>query len=151
MAGCCEFGNEPPGSIKYLEFFWLAEHLLCSQEGLCSTQLISYKTYFATKALRKPSSWNDTHSWQDASPQHKHSEITKCSAKTNLLVSVFHSFWNTNQCEVVHSDTPEDLSLISNSAHSSLHLHTTLGAILSSTSCIIICGHLFSFLHLKRW
>jgi len=25
MAGCCECGNEPPGSIKYGNFSWLAE------------------------------------------------------------------------------------------------------------------------------
>ena len=33
MAGCCECGNEPSGSLKYEEFFSLAEGLLVSQEG----------------------------------------------------------------------------------------------------------------------
>jgi hypothetical protein len=39
VAGACECGNEPPGSIKCGEF--LAEKLLASQEGLCSMELVS--------------------------------------------------------------------------------------------------------------
>jgi hypothetical protein len=39
VAGFCEHGNEPPGSIKFGEFpDWLSV-LLASQEGLCSMDL----------------------------------------------------------------------------------------------------------------
>ena len=38
MAGCCECGNEPPGSIKWGE---LVEELVASQEGFCCTELVS--------------------------------------------------------------------------------------------------------------
>jgi hypothetical protein len=36
-----EHGNEPSGSMKGREFFWLAEWLLVSWEGLCSVELIA--------------------------------------------------------------------------------------------------------------
>jgi hypothetical protein len=35
MVSCCECGNEPSGSIKFVGISWLAEGLLGSQEGLC--------------------------------------------------------------------------------------------------------------------
>ena len=38
MAGSCECGNEPSGSIKCGEF--LVENRLASQEGLCSMQSV---------------------------------------------------------------------------------------------------------------
>jgi hypothetical protein len=38
VAGSCECGNEPSGSIKRGE---LADDLLASQEGLCSMELFS--------------------------------------------------------------------------------------------------------------
>jgi hypothetical protein len=43
VAGCCERGNEPAGSIKGEEFrgiSLLAERLLAFQEGLCSVELV---------------------------------------------------------------------------------------------------------------
>ena len=36
MAGCCEHGNEPSGSIKRREHSWSAEELSDSQDELCS-------------------------------------------------------------------------------------------------------------------
>jgi hypothetical protein len=40
VAGSCEHGNEPSGSIKCGEFLdWLSV-LLASQEGLCSMELV---------------------------------------------------------------------------------------------------------------
>ena len=44
MADSCECGNEPSGSIKCAEFFYLAEDLLASQEGLWSAELCRTKT-----------------------------------------------------------------------------------------------------------
>ena len=41
MAGCCECGNEPSGSVKCGKFLELVEALLASQEGLCSVELVS--------------------------------------------------------------------------------------------------------------
>jgi hypothetical protein len=41
VAGCCECGNEPSGSVKCGKFLELAEDLLASQEGLCSVKLVS--------------------------------------------------------------------------------------------------------------
>ena len=38
MAGCCEYGDEPSGSIKCGEFL---EDVLASQEGLCPVELVS--------------------------------------------------------------------------------------------------------------
>ena len=38
MAGTCECGNEPLGSIKGVEFFLLTENRLASQEGFCSME-----------------------------------------------------------------------------------------------------------------
>jgi hypothetical protein len=38
VAGCCECGNEPSGSIKCEEFRDCLR-LLASQEGLCTTEL----------------------------------------------------------------------------------------------------------------
>ena len=35
MAGACEYGNEPSGSIKCGEFLELLQNQLASQEGLC--------------------------------------------------------------------------------------------------------------------
>ena len=41
MAGTCECGNEPSGSIKCDDFFFrLAENRLASQEGLCSMERV---------------------------------------------------------------------------------------------------------------
>ena len=40
MAGTCEFGNEPLGSIKRGGIL-LAENRLASQEGLCSVEGVS--------------------------------------------------------------------------------------------------------------
>ena len=40
MAGACQCGNEPSGSIKCGEFLGLAANRLVSQEGLCSMELI---------------------------------------------------------------------------------------------------------------
>jgi len=40
VAGVCECGNEPSGSVKFGEFFsW---ELSASQEGLCSMRLVKY-------------------------------------------------------------------------------------------------------------
>jgi hypothetical protein len=41
MAGCCECGNEPSGSIKYEEFLEIVGDLLASEEELCSMELVS--------------------------------------------------------------------------------------------------------------
>ena len=38
MAGTCECGNEPSGSIKCGEFLDLAENLLAFQGGRCSME-----------------------------------------------------------------------------------------------------------------
>jgi hypothetical protein len=35
VAGTCEYGKEPSGSIKMREISWLAANRLASQEGLC--------------------------------------------------------------------------------------------------------------------
>jgi hypothetical protein len=42
VAGSCENGNEPSGSIKCGEFLDYLSVLLASQEGLCSMELVSY-------------------------------------------------------------------------------------------------------------
>jgi hypothetical protein len=42
VAGSCEDGNEPSGSIKMLGNFSVAERLAASQEGLRSMELVSY-------------------------------------------------------------------------------------------------------------
>jgi hypothetical protein len=36
VAGSCEHGNEPAGSIKDTDISGLVEHLLTSEEDLCS-------------------------------------------------------------------------------------------------------------------
>jgi hypothetical protein len=41
VAGSCEHGDEPSGSIKYGEFLYWLSVLLASQEGLCSMELVS--------------------------------------------------------------------------------------------------------------
>jgi hypothetical protein len=41
VAGSCEHGNEPSGSIKCGEFLEQLSVLLVSQEGLCSMELDS--------------------------------------------------------------------------------------------------------------
>jgi hypothetical protein len=41
VAGFCEHGNEPSGSIKDGEFPDCLERLLVSQEGTCSMGLVS--------------------------------------------------------------------------------------------------------------
>jgi hypothetical protein len=41
VAGSCEHGNEPSGSIKFGEFLDYLSLLLASQEGLCSMELVS--------------------------------------------------------------------------------------------------------------
>jgi hypothetical protein len=47
VAGSCEHGNEPLGSIKCGEFLdWLSVLLVC-QEGLCFMELVSYKLVVA--------------------------------------------------------------------------------------------------------
>ena len=38
MAGTCEYGDEPSGSIKYGEFLDWLQNQLASQEGLCSME-----------------------------------------------------------------------------------------------------------------
>jgi hypothetical protein len=38
VAGSCEHGNEPSGSIKCREFLDYLNVLLASQEGLCSME-----------------------------------------------------------------------------------------------------------------
>ena len=38
MAGTCEYGNEPLGSIKCGEFLDQLQNQLASQEGLCSME-----------------------------------------------------------------------------------------------------------------
>jgi hypothetical protein len=40
VAGSCEHGNQPSGSIKRRGISWLAERLSASQEGLCSIELV---------------------------------------------------------------------------------------------------------------
>jgi hypothetical protein len=42
VAGSCEHGNEPSGSIKCGEFLDYLSVLLASQEGLCSMELVSF-------------------------------------------------------------------------------------------------------------
>jgi hypothetical protein len=42
VAGSCEHGNEPLGSIKRGEFLDWPSMLLASQGGLCSMELVSY-------------------------------------------------------------------------------------------------------------
>jgi hypothetical protein len=41
VAGYCEHGNEPSGSIKCGEFLDWPSVLLASQEGLCFMELVS--------------------------------------------------------------------------------------------------------------
>jgi hypothetical protein len=41
VAGSCECGNEPPGSIEFGELLDELKKLLASQEGLCSMELVS--------------------------------------------------------------------------------------------------------------
>jgi hypothetical protein len=42
VAGSCEHGDEPSGSIECGEFLdWLSV-LVASQEGICSMELVSY-------------------------------------------------------------------------------------------------------------
>jgi hypothetical protein len=36
VAGCCEYGDEPSGSMKCVEYL----DVLASQEGLCSMELV---------------------------------------------------------------------------------------------------------------
>jgi hypothetical protein len=44
VAGSCEHGNEPSGSIKCGEFLdWLS--ILLTSLGLCSMELVSYLDY----------------------------------------------------------------------------------------------------------
>jgi hypothetical protein len=43
VAGSCEHGNEPSGSIKCGEFLDYLSVLLASQEGLCSMEIVSSK------------------------------------------------------------------------------------------------------------
>ena len=38
MAGTCEYGEEPSGSIKYGEFLDWLQNQLASQEELCSME-----------------------------------------------------------------------------------------------------------------
>jgi hypothetical protein len=40
VAGSCEHGNEPSGSIKFGEFLDYLSVPLASQEGLCSMELV---------------------------------------------------------------------------------------------------------------
>jgi hypothetical protein len=42
VAGSCEHGNEPSGSIKGGEFFGERSLLLASQEGLNSMELVTF-------------------------------------------------------------------------------------------------------------
>ena len=42
MAGTCYYGNEPSGSIKCGEIFWLAENRLASPEGLFYIELVGW-------------------------------------------------------------------------------------------------------------
>jgi hypothetical protein len=42
VAGSCEHGDEPSGSIKCGEFPDQLSVLLASQEGLCSMELVIY-------------------------------------------------------------------------------------------------------------
>ena len=41
MAGTCEYGDEPSGSIKCGEFFDWLQKKLASQEGLCCIERVS--------------------------------------------------------------------------------------------------------------
>ena len=41
MAGACEYGDEPSGSIKGGEFIDSLQNQLASQEGLCSMEEVS--------------------------------------------------------------------------------------------------------------
>jgi hypothetical protein len=41
VAGSCEYGNEPSGSIRGGDFFRVAEWLLASQGGFRSKELVS--------------------------------------------------------------------------------------------------------------
>jgi hypothetical protein len=57
VAGCCEHGNEPSGSIKYGEFLDQLSVLVASQ-GLCSMELFScneHKFICLSVASRKDS------------------------------------------------------------------------------------------------
>jgi hypothetical protein len=47
VAGSCEHGAEPSGSIKCREFSDYLSIRLASQEGLCSMELVSYKSCMA--------------------------------------------------------------------------------------------------------
>ena len=38
MTGTCKCGNGASDSIKYGEFFWLADNWLATEEGLCSVE-----------------------------------------------------------------------------------------------------------------
>ena len=38
MAGACEYGNEPSGSIKCGKFLDYLQNQLAAQEGLCSME-----------------------------------------------------------------------------------------------------------------
>ena len=38
LAGTCEYGDEPSGSIKCGEFFDNLQNQIASQEGLCSME-----------------------------------------------------------------------------------------------------------------
>jgi hypothetical protein len=42
VAGTCECGNEPSGSIKCGEFLDCAENWLASEERLCCMELLDY-------------------------------------------------------------------------------------------------------------
>jgi hypothetical protein len=47
VAGSCEQGNEPSGSIKCEEFLDKLSVLLASQEGLCSMELVSWHDHIS--------------------------------------------------------------------------------------------------------
>jgi hypothetical protein len=46
VAGSCEHGDEPSGSIKCGEFLDYLSVPLAFQEGLCSMELVSYYSVF---------------------------------------------------------------------------------------------------------
>jgi hypothetical protein len=45
VEGSCEHGDEPSGSLKLLEIFWLAAQIAASQEGLSSVCKTEYHTW----------------------------------------------------------------------------------------------------------
>jgi hypothetical protein len=50
VAGSCEHGNEPPGSIKCGEFLNQLSVLSASQEGLYSMELVIIQLWYACVA-----------------------------------------------------------------------------------------------------